>query len=594
MKIKVSLLFKQTVLIIIIMGIGAAVIANLISRDFENMYVREMIFAMRKTIHRFTAWVNTSMAQGIPNDCGNCKPGYYDCCFNHRFAFRITETDLNIIYANTANDTYFIKEPYYTIIYRRDTDNETWVLWAGAYSYEDAPSHGTPIENHVSPYLLKYYNALSLDNNGIFIGLDGEGERVGLAMVGYTECGVLFLLETGLPHEVFKNEIREIKIRTYIYVAAVTGAVILVSLLGLWFSVRYLKKLKTAVEKVKEGDYSIKIPVKGHDEITQIAESFNAMSVKIDSHTRKLTELNEAYHRFLPEEIIQKLGHENAVSVQSGDNTLTDVYILYVLVNGFAESIDNTPADEAFMIFNRLCSTVMEMVGTQGGLIESSDQSGFICFFEQQKNAHQAAFSLRKELRRLEFKSLLNIETTLAVIKGEILIGITGSETRLCTFAVSQDIKLSKIFAETGAVYGAGVICAENASDTFYKRYLGSYKTTRLFDCYEGESEDVFFSKGNSRELFERGVKHFEDSDYPTAKRVFIECLKLPVPDMAAKQYLFLSEHNIRNPCDRKGFERPISPLTFKGHCCKTLYSSGFLLSPRRLSKAIVDDFSNS
>jgi Pyruvate/2-oxoacid:ferredoxin oxidoreductase gamma subunit len=94
------------------------------------------------------------------------------------------------------------------------------------------------------------------------------------------------------------------------------------------------------------------------------------------------------------------------------------------------------------------------------------------------------------------------------------------------------------------------VICAENASNTRHKRYLGIHNGAKIYDCYEGESEDVFFGLGKYRELFEKGVRLFESGEYARAKSVFIEYLKQSVPDMAAKKYLFMAERENRKSSD--------------------------------------------
>jgi HAMP domain-containing protein len=546
MKIKISLLFKQALLIVAVMGVGTVIIAESIGNRFEDMYNHELFHAMRRSNRRFTAWVDMGSDNGLPDDCGECVPGNYDCCFRNRFAYRESETRLWLVYADNADNadsSILIHELFYTVLYRRDSENETWELWAGAYDNGDSPISGTPIENLVYPSLLAHYNEMSAERSGIIVGIDGTGERVGLITAGTTKCGVDYLLDIGVSYEHYRDGLQAIKMRTYVYVSTVSAAVIIASLLGLGYSVRYLKRIKTAVMKVKDGDYSVTVPVKGHDEITRIAVAFNHMSKEINDYTHNLQVLNEAYYRFLPAEILQKLGKDSVVDVKSGDNTSVSLFVMHIsVIECKIDKVDGNDSDE-FALFNQVSGIIMKEVVSSGGFAESGSQSGFICYFETQESAHKSAFAIRKEL----WLNLPQIKTAIAVVKGGVLIGVAGSQERLYTLSVSESIKLAESIAELGAECDIGVVCAENASNTRHKRYLGIHKEVCLYDCYAGESEDVFFSRNEHRELFESGVRLFEEGEYVRAKNVFIEYLKVSVQDSAAKRYLFLAERKLRN-----------------------------------------------
>ena len=287
------------------------------------------------------------------------------------------------------------------------------------------------------------------------------------------------------------------------------------------------------------------------NEIGVLVAAFLAMSEKIAEHTEHLEKVNRAYYRFLPSEILQQLGKESVVAVNRGDNTAIDTHILYVSLIGFAKAVDSKCAESAFELFNRIGGTIMEIVIENGGVVESGSQTGFICFFESREKAFEAAFSIRHELRVYESsRGSASIKTAVSLVEGSVLIGVAGHEKRLCTFSISPSVALAEYLTEIATLYGAGVICTDSSRKN--KRLLGDFllsnnETIRLYDYYEGEEEEVFFERNKLRTLFEKGVKHFENKQFKKAKAVFIEYLKQSVPDAAAKQYLFLCDHNIKN-----------------------------------------------
>lgn len=68
---------------------------------------------------------------------------------------------------------------------------------------------------------------------------------------------------------------------------------------ALYRTMRPLEELKTAASSIADGTYGIRIPVRGKDEIAELAVSFNRMAGKVEEHMDKLEATNMAQRQLL-------------------------------------------------------------------------------------------------------------------------------------------------------------------------------------------------------------------------------------------------------------------------------------------------------
>lgn len=96
-------------------------------------------------------------------------------------------------------------------------------------------------------------------------------------------CGIIFAVST----ETSLTSLSEIMIRTVITAML---WVMLAALLTVYFiSERItapLKKISKAAKEFAKGNFNVRVPVKGYDEISQLAESFNNMAEELENHEK--------------------------------------------------------------------------------------------------------------------------------------------------------------------------------------------------------------------------------------------------------------------------------------------------------------------
>ncbi len=321
-----------------------------------------------------------------------------------------------------------------------------------------------------------------------------------------------------------------------------------------------LKRLNKAVEAAGKGDYGITVNVKGRDEIASIARAFNEMSQQIYIHTQKLSKINEAYLRFLPSGIISTIGKESVISVERGDYSSINGYILHIRLINFAKQTENLTNDETFELINNISREIMESILGKSGVIESYNQEEYICIFNEADYAYNAAVGLIKRLREL----YPELKTTFVIVKDSMLLGIVGHEKRLGTIMLSSGIRLSTKLGKIASLCGANLIVTHDVSFSTPcpQRLLGKINFDEheytFFDCYEGDEISVYLSKLDGCAQFEEMVGQFYQNNWTKCRRLALTYLEKNKNDTAAIRYLFLCEDKIKHSKEKSGIENLI------------------------------------
>ena len=100
----------------------------------------------------------------------------------------------------------------------------------------------------------------------------------------------------------YRSQITAYCIAVSVVVSVILAAAIIVMLLRLTSP---LRKLNRAAIEMTAGDYNKKVDIRSHDEVGELAASFNAMSAHVQSHIDELSKLMESKQQF-----VDNLAHE--------------------------------------------------------------------------------------------------------------------------------------------------------------------------------------------------------------------------------------------------------------------------------------------
>lgn len=325
-----------------------------------------------------------------------------------------------------------------------------------------------------------------------------------------------------------------------------------------------IRLLKNKVELLADGNLGVLVRVKGHNEISQISEVFNRMSQNIEGHMKEVTQLNEAYYKFVPSKIFELLRKKSVTEIRLGNEREVPLEVMSMQINGFDELTRPMDSQELFAFMNRIYEEIVPIVLNNNGVIENYSGGGFTAIFtDSSQNSLDSAITICQVLNRYSKKEnspLGMAEAGFGISYGNIMVGIVGNERRLSAVAISEQISIMNYLKTIAWKYKSRILITgvyANRLPEFEKRYHARYigllhssttdRLEKLYDVYDGDLEEDRNMKEITKEKFEHGVELFLRQDFYGARLCFIEVLKLYRTDYAAREYLKLCDRLMKS-----------------------------------------------
>lgn len=313
----------------------------------------------------------------------------------------------------------------------------------------------------------------------------------------------------------------------------------------LYIFLRPLKTLKECAEKLAAGDLGVTVEVHGQDEVADISLAFNQMSLKLTKYIQDIKSMSDGYYKFIPAKILDMLDKESIQEVKLGDQMTGKFTILSLHAIDYPKQNVSISAEQVYNNINEVLSVLVEPINSHSGIVEHFEDTGLTALFTAgSREALDAAIDMQKLMP--------GNGRTIAISFGQVMIGVIGHKQRMEATAISVHSNLAKRLRLRGALYGARILITHlvyeqipDFEEHYHARYLGNIYLTandtyeRVYDVYDGDSEEDFYNKEQTKQLFEEGVGLFVAKKFYEARLVFVEVLKHYRKDKAAKEYLY-------------------------------------------------------
>ncbi len=339
----------------------------------------------------------------------------------------------------------------------------------------------------------------------------------------------------------------------------ITLAIICIFLFITYFQLLSIRQLRTSVAEIAQGNWEVAVAMDTGDEVADLGASVNDMAAHIRNYIQEITDLSEAYYRFVPQQFLSLLGKQSIIDVELGDQVRQDMSIFSLNIHSFYRLSETMGPEDNFNFIKSYLRWMGPIISDNEGLIDKYTGSGFLALFpEQAEQAIQAAIQLRKRL--VEYNvgrtraGYRPIDIGIGIHKGPLMLGVIGEEKRMAGTVISDHVNVASFLQILTGKLACSIIITEETLQAMKNAYRYQYRCLGrihadgrdegllLYDIFEGETEDIRILKLESKELFEEGIALFQDGCFYDARSKFIEVIKRNRADEIARIYFYLCE----------------------------------------------------
>ena len=476
--------------------------------------------------------------------------------------------------AGTVSDAFFKGDTLY-ITYSGSSAIAVTATGSEAISLSDLPTDaeldapvvplGIRLACKQSLYLFSFVLLLCLFLPILIMGLVAKRARsfalrtpvavVGtLAIFGLLFCAALaWEASTRLSVAVLPGLITRLSIALVIFIAACCVTVTLM----LKHSTRPIRELSARMERVADGDYSVKELPDRKDEIGDMYRALQELCLSLSIRDYEVTSTMRSYHRFVPRGLEELLNRASVMEVCLGDNRAIDgIAGVISVVN--RQSVRGILDDDSYISFiNRSSSLMDSSIRSQNGLLLSSGysmESNNVYFGGGAYCGIKAALDLIGNAGSVKSTALQPAPKFFVLLHRTVLLyGIAGSEENMFPYLSSSELEALGSIAEPMRDAGVQIVMTdqfvERLETDCVSRYIGfvsgneedeSFKLYELLDPYSDIERNLRLSYDSQ---LQEAINMFYKSDFCLARNIFSAIVRACPSDGIARWYLFACEH---------------------------------------------------
>lgn len=311
-----------------------------------------------------------------------------------------------------------------------------------------------------------------------------------------------------------------------------------------------LKNIEKNTKKLSQGAKRLGDEIYGSKEFSQIEKNLNSIKEKSISNEEYKLRLKQEYYKFVPREFYDYLGKNEVFDLKLGENVQKDVTILFIDIRRSYKTSESLSLDENFKFINNYLSVVGESVRDNHGFIDKFLGDGVLAVFLNEKDAINCSTQISNKFENINLVSLGEdkIKFGIGMHCGKVVIGIVGEKERLTPTVISDSVNLAYKVESLNKIFMSNILFTKEVLNNLPKdfdlnyRFVGTMSIDNYgvsifenLDGYVGANKTAFIKTKN---MFETAVRNFEEKNFKTARKLFIDVIKINEDDNLAKFYL--------------------------------------------------------
>lgn len=282
--------------------------------------------------------------------------------------------------------------------------------------------------------------------------------------------------------------------------------------------------------------------------------SKNELLSRIKTHLN-LHGIHKATSKFVPSEFLKSVGRETITDVVLGDHIQKEVTVLFTDIRDYTTLAESMTPEQNFKFVNAYVGRMGPLIQNNKGFVNQYLGDGIMALFpEKASSALQACIDMQKAVCNYNIKrkkeGFQPISVGMGMHTGDLVMGIIGDARRNDTAIIADTVNTASRMEGVTKHYGANIIVSEDSiktiknKDDYNFRYLGMVmakgkeQAIGIYECFDGDEENIITLKTETLNDFERGLKYFFNKEFPRASATFDGVLTKNSKDDVAKYFM--------------------------------------------------------
>lgn len=324
------------------------------------------------------------------------------------------------------------------------------------------------------------------------------------------------------------------------------------------FACRPLSKVVNATDKLGDGRTKHEdFRVGGGKQFKKIENSLNKINYNIKEKENKLRQTNFATQKTVSRQFLKFLGKDSVEELELGKKIKKEATMLLCSLK--SENLKMLSLEENFNYINSYFKVVSPLIKRYNGFIDKYLGDGILAVFTKPQEAIECGHAILKaiEVKNKSQKELPNIDARLCVHSDEFLFGVVGEGDRKIPTMIFEKDDISAKMQEINLYIDTKFLISKNSLENLPQNYEFEYRYTGDLSLEKSEQLPIFESLNSyakrkreklkkNKDLFEAGVRAYNDKKYKEAKEIFAKVLKAVADDNVAFVYFNKAEEKLK------------------------------------------------
>lgn len=282
--------------------------------------------------------------------------------------------------------------------------------------------------------------------------------------------------------------------------------------------------------------------------------SKNELLARLKTHLR-LSQINQAYGRFVPHKFLDLLNKESIIDVQLGDNVEKEMSVLFADIRDFTTLSEQMTPEDNFKFINAYLSRMEPAIIENHGFVDKYIGDAIMALFATSADeAIKAGISMLDRLteynqRRIQ-KNCPAIKIGIGINTGQLMLGTVGGQSRMDGTVISDAVNLASRLEGLTKSYQVSLLISHhtflqlNDPNEYAIRIVaqvqvkGKSEKVSIFEVFDADPAELKAGKRATRTIFEKALIYYYDKNFIKAASMFRECLNKTPNDSVAQIYL--------------------------------------------------------